>query len=131
MTAGQGFAERPPVVLVIDDEDYVADMIANVLELSGMVTHVAYNGREGLAQAERLALDLLVIDIMMPYMSGIDLILHVREHAPMQDLPVILISAGARPQTQLPRVTFVPKPFDMDELVAIAESTLRSGGGAA
>ncbi|MDP9313944.1 MAG: response regulator [Chloroflexota bacterium] len=128
MTVGQRFAERPPVVLVIDDEDYVADMIASVLELEGMVMHVAYNGHEGLAQAERLSLDLLVIDIMMPYMSGIDLILHVRAHPPMQDLPVILISAGARPQEQLPHVTFVPKPFDMDELVELVVGTIRSGG---
>lgn len=131
MTVGQRFAERSPSVLVIDDEDYVADMIASVLELEGMVTHVAYNGREGLAQAESLAPDLLIIDIMMPYMSGIDLIVHVHDRASMHALPVILISAGARTQEQLPHVTFLPKPFDKDDLVAIVAATLHSGCQAA
>lgn len=131
MTVEQRIGQRPPTVLVIDDKDYVADMIATALELESLQTHVAYNGRDGLHQADKLALDLRVIDIMMPHLGGIELIERIRPSTQLNDMPVILISPGARPKAQLPNVTFIPKPFDMDELLEVATSTLRSGGRAA
>jgi CheY-like chemotaxis protein len=106
-------------VLVIDDEDYVADMIVNALETEGYTVHVAYNGRDGLSQALALSLDVLVVDIMMPYMSGTTLVEKLRTVEHLRDTPVILISAGARPRQSLPNVTFLPKPFDMDDMLGL------------
>jgi CheY-like chemotaxis protein len=106
-------------VLVIDDEDYVADMIAGALETEGHTVHVAYNGRDGLSQALNLTLDLLVVDIMMPYLSGTALIEQLRLAEHLRDTPIILISAGARPRQTLPNVTFLPKPFDMDDMLGL------------
>lgn len=107
----------PPVILVIDDEDYVADMIGAALELEGYAVHMAYNGRDGLRSSRMIAADLIIIDIMMPYLSGEELVdvLRTDPRAPL--VPILLISAGARPRKVWELVDFMPKPFDMDTLV--------------
>ncbi|HEY0736063.1 MAG TPA: response regulator [Herpetosiphonaceae bacterium] len=117
-----------PTVLVIDDEDYVADMLASALEIEGYTVHLAYNGRDGLALAQTLRVDLVIIDIMMPYMNGIDLIGELRQLDHTLDVPIILISAGARPRQQMPGVTFLPKPFDLDNMLGLIATTLESSG---
>lgn len=130
MAGEQQTPAAQPTVLVIDDEDYVADMIASALEVEGLIAHVAYNGREGLSQAQTIAADLLIIDIMMPYMSGIELITRVRALAHHAGTPVLLISAGARPRKSLPNVTFVSKPFDMNMLTDLALARVNGQGEA-
>ena len=114
--------QAKPAVLVIDDEDYVADMIATALSLEGYAVHVAYNGQEGLDRARSLAVDLAIVDIMMPYMSGEDLAERLRAEPHLRSVPIIMISAGARPCRLLEDVTFLPKPFDIDRLLALVES---------
>ena len=122
MDAVQGSAaHRAPVVLVIDDEDYVADMLASGLELEGYTVHVAYNGRDGLVQAQNLSLDLIIIDIMMPYLSGPTLIQYLRQQDTTRTVSIILISADARPQQPQPRVLFMPKPFDLDRIMELVK----------
>lgn len=119
---------RTATVLVIDDEDYVADMLASALEIEGYTVHLAYNGRDGLALAQTLRIDLVIIDIMMPYMNGITLIAELRKLDHTLDVPIILISAGARPRQQLPGITFLPKPFDLDHMLELIATTLESSG---
>lgn len=122
--------ERPitPTVLVIDDEDYVADMLASALEIEGYTVHLAYNGRDGLALAQTLRVDLVIIDIMMPYMNGIALVQALRHLDHTLHVPIILISAGARPRQQLPGVRFLPKPFDLNIMLDLIATTLESPG---
>jgi CheY-like chemotaxis protein len=120
--------QRAPTVLVIDDEDYVADMLASALELEGYTVHQAYNGRDGLALAQTLRVDLVIIDIMMPYISGTALVDMLRQLDHTVNVPIILISAGARPRQQLPSVRFVPKPFDMEHMLDLVATLLESRG---
>lgn len=115
-------------VLVIDDEDYVADMIASALEIEGYQTHVSYNGRDGLAQAQALNVDLMIIDIMLPYISGIELVAQLRTVDHLRTVPIVLISAGARPRQAQPYVTFVPKPFDMDDMLELVVRQIQERG---
>lgn len=129
MAAAEHMAhQRTPTVLVIDDEDYVADMLASALEIEGYTVHLAYNGRDGLALAQTLRIDLVIIDIMMPYMNGITLIHELRKLDHTLAVPIILISAGARPRQQMPGVTFLPKPFDLDNILDLIATTLESSG---
>ncbi|GAB4188283.1 MAG: hypothetical protein OHK0022_00080 [Roseiflexaceae bacterium] len=126
MTEGERSAdELPRVVLVIDDEDYVADMIAAALDLEGYTVHVAYNGREGLRSSRLIAADLIIIDIMMPYMSGEELVDVLRSETRTKAVPILLISAGARPRKEWPGVRFMAKPFDMDSLLARVRVAIR------
>jgi CheY-like chemotaxis protein len=117
-------SRRAPTVLVIDDEDYVADMLASALELEGYTVHLAYNGRDGLALGKRLPIDLLIIDIMMPYISGTALVDTFRKLDHTAGVPIILISAGARPPQQQPSVRFVPKPFNIDSMIELVATLI-------
>jgi DNA-binding response OmpR family regulator len=129
-TAEPKRAKGPPVVLVIDDEDYVADMIAATLELEGFEAHVAYNGRDGLAQFHQLSVDLVIIDVMMPYLNGPALIRELRGLDHGKTIPIVLISAGARPRERLPGVTFIPKPFDIEDLLDVLSQASTKGTAA-
>ncbi|MBV9789187.1 MAG: response regulator transcription factor [Chloroflexi bacterium] len=120
--------QHTPTVLVIDDEDYVADMLASALEIEGYTVHLAYNGRDGLALAQTLRVNLVIIDIMMPYMNGITLIHELRKLDHTVEVPIILISAGARPRDQMAGVNFMPKPFDLDHMLALIATTFESSG---
>jgi DNA-binding response OmpR family regulator len=109
-------------VLVIDDEDYVADMIATALTIEGYIVHVAYNGKQGLERAQSLVIDLVIIDIMMPYLSGDELAERLRQEGHLHTVPIIMISAGARPRHQMNGMTFLPKPFDIDDILTLVEA---------
>ena len=113
---------RHPHILVIDDEDYVADMIASMLELEGFTATVAYNGREGLRIAQSTPSDLIILDIMMPFMSGIEVIERLRMDQRLAAIPIILISAGARPPHPVDGVIFIAKPFNLDHLLALVNT---------
>jgi DNA-binding response OmpR family regulator len=106
-----------PTVLVIDDEDYVADMIASVLALEGYAVSVAYNGRDGLQEAKAFRGEVIIVDIMMPYMSGLELVEHIRAMPDHKTVGIVLISAGARPREQIENTVFLPKPFDIEVLL--------------
>ena len=128
MTAAQQPPDQPaPAILVVDDEDYVADMIASALEMEGYSVHVAYNGRDGLDLALRLSLRLIIIDLMMPYLNGEALARQVHDQAGLDHVPIILISAGARPRQMVSSVTFMAKPFDLLKLLALVEAKIGDG----
>lgn len=127
MADAQRFPPKPNhSVLVVDDEDYVADMIASALEIEGYTTFVSYNGRDALSMAQELRVDLVVIDIMLPYINGIALVEQMRLLSHLRAVPIVLISAGARPRSVLPNVTFLPKPFDMEHLLSLIAQEIES-----
>jgi DNA-binding response OmpR family regulator len=125
VTSSERAAPSPPrVILVIDDEDYVADMIGTALDLEGYTVHVAYNGRDGLHSSRLIAADLIIIDIMMPYLSGEELVDILRADPRTRVVPILLISAGARPRKQWDLVVFLAKPFDMGDLILRVQKML-------
>src|SRR5277367_2277582 len=71
-----------PVVLVVDDEAVIADTLAVILEQSGFMAMVAYDGRSALEMADLIPPDLLLTDVVMPGMSGVDLAITVRQTLP-------------------------------------------------
>jgi two-component system chemotaxis response regulator CheY len=82
-------------VLVVDDSIVMRSMIIKTLTLSGLPlaeVHEASNGREGLEVLGDSAIDLAVIDINMPEMSGEEMIEHVRRTPATTDLPIIVVS---------------------------------------
>jgi two-component system response regulator CpxR len=119
---------RSPTILIIDDEDYVAELIATALRLAGYTTHTCYNGREGLIQAQLESFDLVIIDIMMPYLNGDELARQLRAADKTRDTPIVLISAGTRPGEPLPNAVFVPKPFDIEQIVDVVEAQISHAG---
>jgi CheY-like chemotaxis protein len=110
-----------PAILVVDDEDYVADLIATALNLEGYNVYIAYNGQEGLDSAKTLQLDLVILDLMMPYINGEEMAETLRSMEQTRDIKIILMSAGARPRQPLKDMIFLPKPFDIDEMIGLVQ----------
>lgn len=82
-----------PVVLVVDDEPVIADTLAIILSRNGFAAFVAYDGRSALEMASVIPPDLLVSDVMMPGMTGIDLAIALVEK--VKDCKILLFSGQA------------------------------------
>ena len=124
-----GMAEEPEklrVVLVEDDRD-LADVTQLALQLEGLEVSVAYDGREGLSLIERLRPDVVITDLIMPVLDGLELIERIRS-APPPCLPVIAISAvGSRLHAarELGAVEALVKPVHPKELAACVRKAWR------
>jgi len=118
-------------ILVIEDDPQISDALARLLSESGHQVTTAAGGAAGLRLWREQGAGLVLTDIRMPGMSGIDVILQLRAEAPR--LPVIVMSGGDRSGDRdllgmvglLGAVAVLPKPFTMDELDAAIAAALR------
>ncbi len=114
-------------VLIIDDEAGMRDLISRLFEAGGSVTTTASDGKEGLEKSASDTFDLIILDMSLPKMNGLEVLAGVKEHMP--DVPVIMITAYGSTKTavealKLGAYDFVTKPFDLDELQVIADRAL-------
>lgn len=112
---------------VIEDERNISDMIKYNLEKEGYEVYTAYDGQEGLELVESQELDLLLLDIMLPNVDGLDVCKKVRQH---KEIPIIIISAKADEfdkvlALELGADDYVTKPFSMREVMARVKARLR------
>ncbi len=114
-------------ILIVDDEQSYRQLLSLVFESGGHTIHTASNGREALAVLQREPVDVVISDVRMPDMDGIEMLSAVRETQP--DLGVILMTAFASVETareafKLGADDFIQKPFDVEELKLIVKKTL-------
>ena len=124
----------PMNLLVVEDESRVADFVSRGLAAEGYSISVARNGPEGLELARRHAFAAIVLDVMLPGMSGLEVCQELR--AGGNRTPILMLSAlGAVEDRvtglQLGADDYLSKPFAFDELVARIEALLRRGNGGA
>lgn len=113
-----------PVILVVDDEQGVREIFAEALRLSGYTTHEAADGSAALKILNSQAVDLLMTDILMPDVDGLELIMAARRAHP--DLKVIAMSGGGRTAAEvliniarrLGVQRTLEKPFELSQLLA-------------
>jgi len=109
-------------VLVIDDESSILESLRILLRNEGFTPHVAQGGRQGLEQIASLSPDIVLTDVRMPNVDGIEVLSAVRKQDPA--IPVILMTAQATLQSAMQAVNegafyYIQKPFRNDDLVAI------------
>src|SRR6476659_4986463 len=114
--------ETRPIVLIIDDESGIVDTLRILLKNEGFAPHVAFGGRQGLEQIAALHPNVIITDIRMPAVGGLDILAAARKQD--SDVPVILMTAQASLQSAIQAVNdgafhYIQKPFRNDELVAI------------
>lgn len=105
-------------VLVVDDDPVIIDLIVEVLTEEGYTVRSAYDGRECLRAIADARPALLLLDIQMPGLSGIDVLTQVR--AAGHDFPITVITATpqlAAPVLQYDRVEYMAKPFDLEAFI--------------
>jgi DNA-binding response OmpR family regulator len=104
-------------VLVVDDEHFMVDLIADVLEDEGFAVTRAYDGLQATRAIDRRQPDLVIADVMMPHLDGLSLARRLRRRE--EAVPIILMSAARRELDDFDG-PFLPKPFDLDEIVTLA-----------
>ncbi|MBT8206837.1 MAG: response regulator transcription factor [Acidimicrobiia bacterium] len=117
----------PPRILVIEDEPSLADSIRYNLELEGYDVVVAKTGRKGMERFRKIAPSLVLLDVMLPEMSGLDVCRLIRSQS---DVPIIMLTARSSEGDvvaglELGADDYVTKPFSMRELVSRVRANLR------
>jgi two-component system response regulator RegX3 len=114
------FPDHRPRVLVVEDESAIVEAVSYALELEGFQVSSAQGGREGLEAARRLNPSVVILDVMLPGMSGLDVCRQLRRES---DVPIIMLTAkeGEADKVaglELGADDYMTKPFSMRELVA-------------
>jgi two-component system response regulator VicR len=108
-----------PKILLVEDELAAAEAVGYLLQLNGFQVEAAANGREALDCLERNRPDLVLSDIMMPLMDGLELARSIRERPELRDLPIVLMSAAHNIlRGETPATAVLPKPLDFPRLLA-------------
>ena len=118
-------------ILVVDDEQSMRDFLKILLVKDGHDVVTANNGEQALSLLDKQAVDLVISDIRMPGMSGLELLEAIREHH--GDLPVIMITAFASPDDAVRAMKdgafdYISKPFNVDEIKSVIHSATNRGG---
>lgn len=123
----------PPIkILVCDDERHIVRLIQVNLERQGWQVVTAYDGKEGLEKVASEKPDLLVLDVMMPYMDGFEVLKTLRKDPATEKLPVIMLTAKAQDKDVFEGYhygadMYLTKPFNPKELVSFVNRIIQSG----
>ena len=114
-------------VLIIEDDKRIANWVKVYFERAGFFAEVAHDGETGLDMARDLLPDLVVLDLMLPRLDGVELCRILRRES---DVPVIMLTAKEAPADRIKGLDigaddYIVKPFDPDEVIARAEAVLR------
>jgi CheY-like chemotaxis protein len=112
-----------PTILVVEDEEPVQQLVADLLDGEGYHVLVADDGLQALALIHTTSPDLVLTDLMMPGMNGVELCRRLRADERTRQVPIVVMTAAGRGQSEAARAdAYVAKPFDIDVLLEIVES---------
>ncbi len=120
--------ERRPRVLIVEDEDSIRSGVCDVLAYHGYQPEAAADGESGLRRALDGPLDVVILDIMLPGLSGLDVCRRLRDHRP--GLGILMLTAKGSEEDVIVGLKagaddYITKPFSIRELVARVEALLR------
>ena len=114
--------------MVVDDEPSIVDSVATVLRYEGFDVEVAHSGRSALQKAQEGSFDMIVLDVMLPDLDGLEVTRRIRSDG--LDVPVLFLTAKSDVEDRIAGLTvggddYVAKPFSLMEIVARAKAILR------
>jgi two-component system, NtrC family, nitrogen regulation response regulator GlnG len=126
-TTSHSTSPATPSVIIADDDKGICTVLHQALTRKGYRTSITHDGAELIQWASQGQGDLIITDVIMPRMNGLDALTHIREHRP--HLPVIVISAKSTLNMAIDATArgaqeYFPKPFDLHTLVACVERLL-------
>ena len=113
-------------ILAVDDERHIVRLVQVNLERAGYEVVTAFDGKEALEKVEAENPDLVVLDVMMPYMDGFEVLQNLRKNQATRDLPVIMLTAKAQDADvfrgwQSGVDCYLTKPFNPMELLSFVK----------
>jgi two-component system phosphate regulon response regulator PhoB len=119
-----------PLILVVEDEAALQQLLAYNLERAGFAVEQAYDADEARTLIAEQIPDLVLLDWMLPYMSGLELCRQLRRQPATANLPIIMLTARVEERDRLHGLDtgaddYVTKPFSVDELIARVRAVLR------
>ncbi|MDL5377839.1 response regulator transcription factor [Exiguobacterium mexicanum] len=117
-----------PTILVVEDDAKIARLLELELMHAGYEVEVAHDGQAGLDRALTGGIDLMLLDVMLPQMSGLEVVRRVKEEQPL--LPVLMVTARGDRYDKVSGLDlgaddYITKPFEMEELLARIRAFLR------
>jgi len=114
-------------ILVIEDDKEINNLLCDIFMQNKYDAHSAFTGIDGISIVKNYKFDLIILDLMLPYKSGDEIL---RELRTFSSTPVIIISAKDLTQTKVDLLRlgaddYITKPFDLDEVLARVETNLR------
>lgn len=118
-------------ILVVDDEISMCEVVEIMLEFSGYKVHIATSGPEALKILEENSIDLVLSDVRMPEMTGIELARKIRQDHP--NVPILLMSGYSKvgysiPASEVPSDAWLEKPFSSQQLLTLCKQHLDHPG---
>ena len=119
-----------PAILVVEDEAALVELLRYNLERAGFDVVASSNGEEALVIVEERNIDLMLLDWMLPDMSGIEVCRQIRRRPDIKNLPIIMLTARGEQTDRVRGLDtgaddYVTKPFDPEELIARIKAVLR------
>ncbi|MBV1905086.1 MAG: response regulator transcription factor [Pseudomonadales bacterium] len=123
-------------IIVVEDEPDIQEVLSYNLKREGFAVETALDGAEGLSLIQRIVPDLVLLDLMLPGMDGLDICRHLKENHLTQHIPIIMVSAKGEESDVVLGLgigadDYVAKPFSPRELIARVKAVLRRGNSAA
>jgi two-component system nitrogen regulation response regulator NtrX len=121
---------KPPRILIVDDEPLIRQSLAGVLEDEGYQTHAVATGEECCDEIRRSPFDLVLLDVWLPGMDGLETLARIQE-IPFADRPVVVIISGhgtietAVKATKLGAFDFIEKPLTIEKVTVVVKNALQ------
>jgi DNA-binding response OmpR family regulator len=121
----------PSKIVIVEDEPDTAEMFAEMMRMSGYEIYKAYNGTSAVALISKEKPAAVVLDLMMPDLSGLEVLRFIREDPEIADIPVIVVSAKSLPADiknglEAGASVYLTKPVGYLDLKAAVENAIRN-----
>ena len=125
-----------PFILVVEDEDALSTLLQYNLDKEGYDVVVAADGEEALTLVSELLPDIIILDWMLPKISGIEVCRRLRQRSESRNVPIIMLTARGEESDRIRGLDagaddYIVKPYDLDELLARVRALLRRADGRA
>jgi len=123
-------ADRPPRVLIVDDEDDILSLLSYNFQRAGFEVELARDGLEALEKAARTQPDVIILDIMMPGMDGLEVCRRLRRDAKLRTIPIVMLTARTEEEDYVRGLDvgadlYIGKPVSVPVLLSQTRALLR------
>lgn len=117
-------------ILIVDDEEHIVELLKYNIEAEGYETITASNGAEALEKVEKEKPDLILLDLMLPVINGIEVAKEIKSKSNLSDISIIMLTAKSEEDDKIKGLNlgaddYITKPFSVKELLARVNAVLR------